>query len=255
MKLKYVLPLLGLVLLIFLFFVGSRMVATDFEANVPQERPCPFEPDFQLDRYLIGVNGLNIEQKFPYQTYLDSANWCNIRSITHDLELMDAANENVELNRDILAKTLTEVLESKVQNSLRTFNPDSLIFLLQWSARFNNYQELDEKNAQLYRMIYRYWFNLVSNKLGQYAEENASIKYEFKFKYITAFCHSKMFSPPIGNSNGEKIINYFIEQNYAYLFNRFWHGTGIVYKIVGLCGILFLFYALWCIYKVHFGRN
>lgn len=254
MKSKYVLLFLGLFLLIPLFFVGAQLVKTDYEANIPQERPCPFEAKFQLNHYLTRVDASNISQKFPYKAYLDSANWCNIQTITSDLELMDKTNGDTELNRDVMAQALTETLELRLQKSLQDFNPDSLIFLLQWAGRFNNYQELDEKNAQLYRRVHRYWFNLVSNKMGQYAEQHSSLKYNFKFKYIVASCHSKMFSPPIGYSGSEKIINNLIEQNFAYLFNRFWYSTGIVYKLVALVIITFCFYALWCIYKVHFGR-
>lgn len=248
--------LLLFVLLTFTVCIAYFVVKTDYSSNIPKERPCPSKPAFQLERHLTKANASNISESFPYQTYLDSADWCDVGAIVRDLHLMDSINaDSIQLNREILGKALTEELEKSLVNSFVNYNPDSLILLLQWAVRFNNYQDIDKSNSKLYRIVYRHWFNFVSNHLGIYAKGNPEIKYDFKFKYLVAVCHAKSFSPPIGNTYGEKIINHFIEKNYSYLFNRFWNATGLLFKVVVTVGLAFLFYAFWCVLKVSFRKK
>ena len=77
------------------------------------------------------------------------------------------------------------------------------------------------------------------------------IKYDFKFKYLVGFCQSRQFSPPIGMSSGEKIVAYVIEGKYAYLFNRFWFGTGWMFKFLLTAALAVTAYAFFCLFKVH----
>ncbi|MFM9948946.1 MAG: hypothetical protein ACKV1O_13485 [Saprospiraceae bacterium] len=244
------------VLVTFVVFIACIVITTDYTSTVPQERPCVPKPSFHLDQRFATIDATKIRELFPYQIYLDSADWCDVNAIVRDLHLLDSINkDSTSLNREILVKALTEELENQVAGSFVGYHPDSLILLLQWAVRFNNYQELDKDNSKVFRVIYRHWFNFVSNKLGDYAKDNPEIKYDFKFKYLVGICHAKKFSPPIGSSMGEKIVNYFIEKNYSYLFNRFWNATGILFKVVVVLGLAFLIYAFWCVIKVHFGKK
>ena len=194
----------------------------------------------------------NLTKTFPYNVYLDSANIFNIKNVLNDLALLDEFTQDSALNRDLFTRLLTEKLGDKIGNSLILYNPDSLIYLLQWADGFYHFQKIDSKNERFYRRVNRYWFNFISNKLGQFSETNPNIKYDIKFKYMVELCRARMFNPPIGNSNSEKVLNYFIEGKYSYLFQRLWFGTNIFFKLIILIGICFCFYSLYCIYKINF---
>ena len=105
---------------------------------------------------------------------------------------------------------------------------------------------MNGEDAYVYGIAYEHWMNFISNKLGEYYENTPGIKYDYKFKYLTSVCRSKMFLPPTGNATDEKIVNYLSEQKYAYLFNRFWNGTSIWIKL------LFSLLAVIVLYSIYF---
>ena len=174
-----------------------------------------------------------------------------------DLQVLDDSYpSNTSLNRELLVQSLTTELEKHWAAKFSTFQPDTLIHLLQWAARFNDYKDVVSKSdAKIFRIVSRHWFIWVSNQLAQFSKKKPSIKYNFKFKYLVGVCQSKGFSPPIGNSNIEKTVNYFIEQSYSYLFNRFWNSTGLGFKVMAGIGLMIFLYSFICIFKVHFGKH
>lgn len=247
-----------LVLLVLGGILAGFVIGADYSSNIPQERDCPPSNGFRLERYLptAGINAGNLWERFPVKDYLDSANWCNAADISRDLQQLDLVSpDSTAPNRELLARILSTDLQKRMAGVFTTYQPDSLIQILQWADRFSHYKDADLPNAKVYRVVSRHWFNLVSNRLGQLADERPSIKYDFKFKYLVAFCHAKTFSPPIGNSKKEKIINYFIEKNYSYLFNRFWNSTGWLFKLAVFLVLGLQPYAWWCVFKVHFGKK
>lgn len=251
-NLRYGYFFLFVTILIVTIGLVNKILSTDFEFNILSDKSGHIENGFEIKQYLKPEFKKNITKSFPFNSYIDSADIFNIKNVLNDLDSMDKFNENLRLNRDLFTTLLTEKLVNKIQNSLIIYKPDSLIFLLQWADGFYHYQKIDKKNERFYRRVNRFWFNLISNKLGQFAETDPSIKYNIKFKYMVELCRARMFYPPIGNSNTEKVLNYFIEGKYSYLFQRLWFGTDIFFKLIILFGLSFCFYSLYCIYKINF---
>jgi hypothetical protein len=237
--------------------VACVAAMANYDSNISQEKPCPPRQDFQLARHLAGTNGSNLRERFPHQIYLDSADWCSPTGILQDLQALDAINpDSTHLNRELLTQSLTTELEKQWAPKFASFQPDTLIHVLHWAARFHDYKDVVSKaDARVFRIVSRHWLTRASNYLAQISEKKPSFKYNFKFKYLVGVCQSKGCSPPTGNSNIEKTAGYFIEQNYSYLFNRFWNSTGLGFKIVAGSGLMVLLYSFICVFKVHFGKR
>jgi hypothetical protein len=255
---KYIRQLFFFLFLVFLVLVGilvNSIKHTDYSSDIPQERDCPPSNGFEIKIHLpvAGINANTLLEQFPRIAYLDSAGWCDAASISRDLQQLDFVNpDSTSLNRELMIQLLSSDLQKRMIGVFNNYQPDSLIQILQWADKFSHYKEVDLPNAKVYRVVSRFWFNLVSNHLGKLAEERPSIKYDFKFKYLVSYCHAKTFSPPIGYSNIEKTINYFIDKNYSYIFYRFWNSTGWLIKLAVFFGLLLQVYAFWCVFKVHF---
>lgn len=227
--------LFSIIPILYVFAIG---IGIDYSDGIPEERPCIQIKGIDMEALLKTTASNHLLDDFPYDAYLASGRYCSLSAIKSDLEALDSLNPTeTRLNQDILAITLTEKLEEEIAESFLQFNPDSMIQLLQWANQFNIYKELDSTHGDLFEMIYFHWLNFISNKLGGYYQEDSSIKYDYKFKYLVSTCKSKQFSPPIGNTNLEKVVNYMIDKQYSYLFFRFWNNTGLLFKI----GLLMLF--------------
>ena len=220
-----------LLLFVFLFYVVSIKIKSSHSTDIPQETTCPVRDHFALTKQLQGIAINNVKEGFPYKTYLDSADICDVNSIKKDLAEIDSVNHNHSESQEIISIALTKKLEDRIAHELEEFNPDSLIKILQWADRFNYYQDLDSTNARLFSPLHSYWINFISNQLGKHSDKKPTLKYDFKFRYLLAVCQSKLNNPPIGNSHNEKIILYIIDKDWAHLFDRFWFGTTPVFKV------------------------
>jgi len=235
-------------ILVVLFWLA---VGVDFDSAIPTIKPCATKSHFELKYHLDKIELSKLYDEFPYERYLDSASWCDIKMVIKDVESIDQFYEAESKGISTIIEALTSKLESRYQLRHTYYNPDGLIEILQWAMSFK--QSSDDYNInKIQRIISRYWFNFVSIKLAQFAKEKPRLKYDFKFRYLVALCNSYKYSPSIGNSKFEKVVLNFIDSNFCYMFNRFWNSTGLVFKlIVGLLG-LFQLCAYWCVIVVHF---
>ncbi len=240
-----------LVLLIALSFLGFLIGGVDYTSDLPQTKRCSPGTSFRLAPHLPEVDTTISINNFPHQVYLDSANWCSITPIIENLMTMDTLYPNDEINHQVILSTvLTQKLTERWKQSFTHYNPDSLIILIHWAEQFFHYANLDQKHGKFHRIVYRYWFNFITTRLNQYAEDSPTIKYDYKFRYLVSLCHSKQFSPPVGNTKVEKVFYNILDSNWAYLFNRFWNSTGPSIKFLVALLSLFQAYAFWCIIKV-----
>lgn len=248
--------LLGLILILaVLGFIGFKIISIDNSSVIPEEKPCDSKPYFNLKIHVDSLDADNLKADFPYQIYLDSADYCDINAIHRHLQILNTVNPDAKENQRILVKALTEKLEEKIGPRFNTYHPDSIILMLNWVNKFHYYKDIDTNNLKLYRMVHRHWYNYFANKLGQYNESNSNLNYEFKFKYLVALCQSKNYPPDIRNSTFTKIIDNAVNNKWAYLFKRFWDGTGILFKLLLSAAILFTFYSYYCVYKLHFNKR
>lgn len=242
--------LTGIVFVVIIWFL-FKVTRTDYTYTIPAEKECSSENDFNLTPHLLNWDSSNFLGSFPYSIYLDSSDICNVSAIAGYLAAMDSVNSDFSNNRQIISIALTDSLQSRIFSSLKRYNPDSLIIMMQWAEKFNQYKAFDRSNAKLYRVIYKHWLSFTANQLGEYYNSNPQCKYDFKFNYLSAICQSKNFSVPVGNTNSEKIVFNMINKNYAYLFSKFWYDTGYIYKLLILLIVGITGYGYYCIFKVH----
>jgi hypothetical protein len=246
----------GLILVVLILgFISFKIISIDNSSVIPEEKQCVQKPYFNLKNHIDSLNTGNLKADFPYEIYLDSANYCDIASIHKHLEILNTLNRDAKENKKILVKALTEKLEEKIGSRFNTYQPDSIILMLNWVNKFQYYKDIDTNNLKLYRMVHRHWYNYFANKLSQYNDSDANLKYEFKFKYLLAMCQSKNYPPDIRNSSITKIIDNVVNNKWAYLFKRFWDGTGFLVKLLLSAAILFTFYSYYCVYKLHFNKG
>ena len=253
---SYIIYGISLTGLAFLAYLLVIIIRTDYSSNIPQESSCPKKPEFNLSRHLHSWDKSQPLTSFPYLVFLDSVNTCDIDAIQQNLSILDSINSgNSTANQHVIAIALTDSLWSQIDQSLVNYNPDSLIILVQWAERFNHYKDYDLGKAKLYRVVYKFWINIVANQLRTYYDNKPSHKYDFKFNYLTAICQSKNLAPPIGNTDFEKIIHNLINKNFAYLFSKFWHDTGIFYKLIVLMLGSLTVYGYYRIIRFHTKTN
>jgi hypothetical protein len=235
----------------------KKMISTqDYSTLIHPEEDCIFHGDY------LPVVDLLQKTEDTYQLdsidatrFVYSASFCDLGKIRKDVKALDSIFENSAQGRDIYISLLTDQLLSRVENSGIHRNIDSLIALSQWVNRFDNIKDTDPVNGKTYKIVYRFWMNYISNQLGRLVEESPDLKYQFKFRYLNAFCQSKKYFPPIGNTKIEKLSNYLTENQCGYILNRLWFGTGGLSKVVILALIMVTLYGYLCIFKIHFKKK
>jgi len=230
----YFITIIGIIIVFICLVVAFfYIIKANYSTEVYTERKIVTTSNsYSLEKNLKKIELTKILKSFPAQNYLDSANTWDIKAIRNDLIMMDSVNPgNTRNNQEALSIALTTELQKRIENSYKSFNSDSLLMLIHWTERFNYYADIDDNNSTFYKVIYMYWMEYITNKLDEYYNEEPSIKYNYRFRYLVSRCHEKNYNPGFGCTNSEKVIIYIIDSKWSYLFNRFWYGTGVLFKM------------------------
>ncbi len=244
-----IISIFSIPIFLFLFIV----INIDYSDNIPQYKAKEIN-NFHLYDHIKNLNQNNLIKDFPYNIYLDSANYDNIVSLRRAISDLDSISKDHMLNQQVLSIALTEKLDERINSNFEKYNPDSLITLIQFAEKFNLYSETDRENAILYRSIYEHWMDYTIKKLDFYYNENLSIKYNYKYKYLVSRCSEKTYYGAVGKTQFEKVVNNVIEKNWSYLFNRFWIATSAPFKTIGFLLMLITLYGYICIFRFHFKK-
>lgn len=200
-----------------------------------------------LSEVLILKTPLYLKKEFSTKWILDTVQYTSFNEIRTVLNWMDSVNHDKSRNQQYVAAILTDSLQNKIKVRFNSFNPDTLNALLVWAEKMKVLSETDADYQMFLEVVSSYWINFVSNNLSKLSEDDSSIKYKFKYKYLVSRCAQNLNQPNIKVSSTEKIINYTIEGRWGYLWDRFYNGTPIIFKILAfaLGGItVFSFYCL-----------
>jgi len=241
---------IGLVAIVFL------IVRADTGDNIPQQRDYGYNSKFKLADHLtsnsIRNRDIDIINNFPYKTYLDSANFHSIRAINNDVQTLDSLNAlDKRENRRVFSRLLTTELSPRNTAYFVTYCPDSLLVLIQWAEKFQNYAELDPDNELLYQSVYHYWMDSIANTLQNFSEEMPSRKYDFKFKYLSTRCKEQRMSIGTKITSAEKGINNLIYGKWGHFINATWNQTSLLQKMLFLLIGSITLYGYFCIIKKH----
>lgn len=164
---KFLFFILTAIVFVVIIWFLFKVTRTDYSYNIPAEKECSSDIDFNLSAHLSNWDSSDFSGSFPYSIYLDSSDKCNVSAIARYLAAMDSVNSDFSNNRQIISIALTDSLQSRIISSLKRYNPDSLIIMMQWAEKFNQYKEFDRSNAKLYRVIYKHWLSFTANQLGE----------------------------------------------------------------------------------------
>lgn len=259
MKVSLRIMLYSLTVLSFLLsgYTLYTAITANYNHSIPEEKGCEGKKhSFDLASAVSTLNLKKIKQTFPYDKYLESGKYCDAASIGQDLATLNTLIPDQEdSNREIFIDALTNKLEEKTSSRFDNLNLDSLIIVSQWVDEFKTYERTSPNDGALYGIVYEHWMNFITNQLSTYYEKKPSIRFNFKFKFLQSICESKKYSPSVGKSKLQKVVEYSLEQEGDYLFNRFWHGTNFLIKLA--FGILFFLfnYMIYCTYQYSFKKQ
>jgi hypothetical protein len=220
-------------LIILLSYILYTAVRTDNNENIPPAKFINATDTFHLRPYITSLSPDSLVETFPYNTYLEFANYENVNSIKKDLDTINAVFPSANsLSMQILSDALTEKLFEKNFISNNDYKPDSLLYLFYWAERFKNYAEVDQKNKLLFESIYGYWIQKISNKLTYFSEQDDKIKFDFKFKYLVAKCNENTFTVSLKVSKTDKFLYNLLGNHWAHLIEASWQAISVSQIII-----------------------
>lgn len=201
------------------------------------------------------MHNADLINQFPYDLYLDSADYWNINDIKKDISCLDQHFDSSQ-NRVTISTALTNKLVPRLRNYFDSYKPDSLIVLLQWAEKFKSYAELEPINQLLYESIYDFWMDTLSNRITFFSNEKPSRKFDFKFRYLRTRCVEQRVSPSEKTSSEEKVFDNFIYSRWGHLFNASWNQTSLTQKVIfflfiGLTICSYIVFIIWGIKKIR----
>lgn len=252
MKLKYV------AIIIFGFLALLFLVVMSLTKN-SYENDCLFKkfPDFRSNEKIIHLSDLihldsntTIEKAFPYDKYISSDNWKKINSVRNDLIFLDSINKDPYGNMSVVSIVLTNKMQV-----WDTENLDSLNLLLNWVERFNIEPISSDKYDILYKSVYGYWLSFISQKLDKINQDDYSIQFNYRFKYLRMRCCEQKFGCGDRNNLFTKAVLNFIESDWGHLISRFWIGTSFLFKAICFFLVVLTLYGYGCIIQKHVIKN
>ena len=219
--------------------VVAKVATADIAVNIPQQRMGLIRSGFDVSQLVAGVDKKDLLHSFPYDRYLDSANIWDINAVRHDLAVLDSVTGDPDMNRRTLSNALTRELGERERRNLTSYQPDSLLRLIQWAEQFGYYSQYDANSDLFYESVYQYWFDLVANHLTEYSNRQPVLRHDFKFKYLVARCYEKKFATAVKITDFEKFVDNILYSHWGHLINATWTQASWSLKGLGL-----LFFAL-----------
>src|SRR5262249_14705426 len=145
--------LLLLICTVLLAFIGL-VIRVDYNAEIPIEKPVAAKESFDLRTLIHKADSADLKNTFPYTEYLSHANVFDIHALMHDLAQLDSFNHNEMGNQELLSIALTTKMQEQIGNTFQSYNPDSLILILQWAEKFDAWSHNDEAHSTLFEVVY-----------------------------------------------------------------------------------------------------
>jgi len=137
--------------------------------------------------------------------------------------------------------TLTDLLTGGLFRSHKVdfdgFKPNELMKYLVFAERLS-VQNLDKKYKYFFQGVQHYWFNKVSNKLTELVENDSDIRFNPMYRVLVSRCAQNKYHIALEFTAIEKVIAYFIEGKYSYVWGRIWLRTSVLQKFIIISGMI-----------------
>ena len=251
-KITWIITSAVLVVLILLLY---NIVSADTTNSIPVQPAldeAPAARHFDIKKCVVKTNSADTPYLFHPAMYLDSANISRLQFIMADLQSLDTLTNDPNFNRRTLSGVLTSYLSVRTQ--LESYQPDSLLRLLQWAEQFQYAALIDPKSRIFYNSVYGFWFTFIADKLTSFSNQQPSLKYDFKFKYLVTRCKEQNYTMGIKVTSWEKFVENILYSNWGHLINATWNQTTWFMKIAFLlAGGIFLM-GLYNLFKLILNR-
>lgn len=191
-----------------------------------------------------GITEDSLLGRFPYSTYLCNGKFRSIVQIKEDIGALDKLYPAMDMaGQYVVATALTEKLYAMHQGAFEKFDPEKLLLFLEYAEPFGSYAQIDPVNATAYDVIYRFWFEKVSQLLSLYQSGNKELKYDFAFRYIETKASRLKFISDVQESKLEKFLYNLRSGNWAHLISATWNDLKVPARILLLALAVFTLYA------------
>lgn len=137
------------------------------------------------------------------------------------------------------AKLYTAILDSVIVDNL---SADQMYYLLKTISNWNNEAAIDLNMPFLGYIIKDYWYNKMASHITKTNEDDFTLKYSFKYKYITHRLGEEKYYPSIRLNYPEKIvlrlkegrINYVIGRIFLEAKNKMGLTISIIFTIIAI---------------------
>lgn len=231
------------VLLFFLAALGTYTLVLLIRQDVPAaqtatELPACAEKDARVLLELFeGIPMDPLPEELPVKGYFEGDCLPDISSIVREIRRLKARMPASEPPLEgIYQQLLTTGL-------LQHRQPDrsELTAWVRWAAGFKETQGvLEDDLARSFRAIHFFWFTRINGYITEWVAADEAFKYSFDYRFAEKIMARDKFYLSTSKTAVEKIIQYLGEQRYGYLLNRFWYGTGALFKVGLVIGGLLL---------------
>jgi hypothetical protein len=203
------------------------------EEGISEAGELTFCDDQDMASLTKGISDDSLLTRFPYSAYLCNGRFRSITQIKKDIHALDELYPSVPMaGQYVVATALTEKLFAMHQGTFVRFDPDTLLLFLEYAEPFGNYAHMDSVNATAYDVIYRFWFEKVSQLLSSYQSENNALKYDFAFRYIDTKASRLKFISDVRESRLEKFLYNLRAGNWAHLISATWNDMPVPARIL-----------------------
>lgn len=181
----------------------------------------------------------NGQLNLPEQEYLAHFNYCSLDWMERDLiYLRDSMGFGDDV-KDSYFDIHTKVNFKNYTIDSLSFNAISIFNAIVMGERSLIYAEQSKENRYFFKAMGRFWLNSSAEKLTEICLNNPKLKYDINFKMLVDRCRQNQYNVAIKYASSEKIVNYLINKEYTYIFNRVWYNTSVITK--GLIILLLTF--------------
>ncbi len=207
-----------LILLGAVMYLGLKSNQDDYMSQWEE----PMASEFNLPIRINGIPKDSLLTQFPYADYLDSVDMRDLSAISRDIQILDTVTGDHFTSLSILMLAYTDSLLPRISKKLTTFNGDSLSLFMMNVEGYKYYARVPGPNQDLYGGLYQYWMSEISNRLDKYTQEDPNLKYNFKFRYLSAKCKENKYGVAPKVTESEKIVNNIADTKWDYLYKRIW---------------------------------
>ena len=172
---------------------------------------------------------INSDSTIDCNTFFNQISFCHPVGFSQDFDSLSIFLGDDRRAEDLLTKILTTDLHENNKNDFLGFQPNELMKYIVFSERVSC-QNTDRRYKYFYQGVQYYWMNMVSNHLNKLVLENSDYRFNPMFRVLVSRCAQNDYHVSLEFTALEKVVSYFIDGKYSYVWGRIWLRTSLGQK-------------------------